>query len=510
MSTFRRVFLNVITRWIATFVQGAIGVFLVKFLLGQLGQDGYGLTALMSAVVSMAMVADLGFGGALARHLAAQLALKDPFKFNQLASTAFLFYLLMGVALGITCSVFAPWITHVMSIPHSLRSEALFLVRWYAAPSLVLSFVTPVYVGVVTSANRFDLLNGINVGIGIIRATGLFLILSLTPAGLRGWAMVMLAMQTLNLLVISWVAHRIYPGLRLQPQLATKTAFLTLLSTGAYLYAIQLANLLSIKADPIILSAFLGPAAVALYTPAIGLLEAVRPLITALADQLHPLATAYHETGQRENLGEVLIRGTKFTLLFGVGACTLLGVFAEPITRIWLARSLGSGYTVTAQVLMLWVAVDLLGYAAGSQWAVLLGTNRLKFLVWIQLPFALLNIGASIALVGFTNLGVIGVVIPTLITVLIRRPLIIFYTARVCAVPVSFYLREAYLRPVLVLVALAGAAVSIRLLTKPLSLLSLCGWGALLGLVFLVLCWWVGLDAKDKLALRKALGLRNA
>lgn len=507
MGTSRRILLNVTTRWIATLVQGALGIFLVRFLLFQLGQDGYGLAALMSAVVSMAMVADLGLGGALARHLAAQMALKDQLRFNQLASSAFLFYLVVGVTMGTACGVFASWITHAINAPPALESEALFLVRWYAAPALFLSFVTPVYVGVITSANRFDLLNCITVGVGIARATGLFLILNLTTTGLRGWAMVMLMVQALNLVITVWFAYRICPQLRITPTLATKTAFLILLSTGGYLFALQLANLLSIKADPIILSTFLGPAAVASYTPAVTLVGAVRPLITALADQLHPLATAYHEAGQRKNLGEVLIRGTKLTLLLGVGACVLLAVFAEPITRIWLAQSLGTQYVVTAQVLILWAAVDLLSYAAGSQWAVLLGTNRLRFLTWTQLPFAIVNVGASIALVGFTSLGVIGVMIPTFIIALVRRPIIIVHTARICAVPVGFYLREAYLRPMVIFAILTGTAAIVRLLARPSSMFSLLGWGAALWLLFLGLCWWVGLTKSERAMILSMLSL---
>lgn len=509
MNTSRRVFLNTLTRWMAILVQGALGVFVVRFLLAKLGQDGYGLTALMGAVVAMGTVAELGLGGALARHLAAQLALKDEVKFNQLASTALSFYLIVGTFLGIACEAFAPQIVRFINTPPSLMAEAFFLLRWYVAPAVLLSFVIPVYVGVISSANRFDLLNWILVGVGIARAAGPLVLLSLTDTGLRGWMGGMLFAQALNLALSAWGAYRVCPGLRATPRLATRTALSVLFSTAPYLFALQLANLLSVKADPIILTVFLGPSAVALYSPVVTLMGAVRPLVTALADQLYPLATTYYETGNTRNLGEVLVRGTKLTLLLGVGACVMLGVFAEPITRLWLAGSLGSHYIVTAQALVLWAAIDFLAFASGSQWAVLLGTNRLRFLTWTQLPAALANVGASVILVGFSNLGVIGVVIPTLMIALIRRPIIIVHAAHVCGVPVSLYLRAAYLRPGVVLVVLTGAAVSVRFFANPSSLIPLLGWGSGLGLLFAALCWWVGLDRPERKAMLDALFRRS-
>ncbi len=506
MRTTRRVMINVATRWLATLVQGGLGLFVVRFLLGELGQEGYGLTALMGVVVSFAAVADLGLGGALSRHLAAQLATGDQDRFNELASTAFTFYLAVGSALAVACGVFAPSIAAALNVPALLTDTAVFLLRWYAAPAVLLSLVLAAYWGVIASANRFDIVNWIAIGTSILRAAGLLGVLGLTGAGLRGWAAVCLLSQSLSLGLTAWAAYHARPGLRVQIRYVSTRAFSTLFSTSVYLFALQLANLLSVNADPLILTVFLGPAAVALYTPAVTLVSAVRPLVTTLVDQLHPLATVFHESGDAKSVLEILVRGTKYTLLLGVGATVMIAVFAGPFTSIWLGRTLGPQSSVTAQVLILWAAVELLAYAAGSQWAVLLGMNRLKFLTWTQLPLAFINVVASALLVGFTPIGVVGVVIPTLFIALVRRPVIIIHAARLCGVPVRLYLRKAYLRPAVVLALLAGAAVAVRLLAKPASPASLLAWGGALGVLFAALSWWVGLGPGDRASIRQTIG----
>lgn len=509
MRTTKRVMINVATRWLATLTQGVLGLFVVRFLLEQLGQEGYGLTALMGVLVSFAALADLGLGGALSRHLAAQLATGNQERYNELASTAFTFYLAVGSALAVACGVFAPAIAAAFNPPPSLMDAAVFLVRWYAAPAVLLSLVSPAYWGVLASANRFDIGNWIAIGTNIVRTAALLAVLGLTTAPLLGWSAVSLFSQALSLGLTAWAAYHVRPGLRVTLRYARVRALSILFSTSTYLFALQLTNLLSVKADPFILTTFLGPAAVALYAPAATLITTVRPLVTTLVDQLHPLATVFHESGDREKLLMILVRGTKYTLLLGVGACVMLASFAGPITSIWLGRALGSRSSVTAQVLILFVAVELLAYAAGSQWAVLLGMNRLKFLTWTQLPLAVANVVASAALVGLTRLGVVGVVIPTLVIALIRRPLIIVHAARLCGVPVCRYLREAYLRPTVVLVLLTGAAVTVRLFAKPSTLGALLGWGGLLGVLFAALCWWAGLNPDDRDSILNTVGLRS-
>jgi len=495
----------------ATLTQGVLGVFLVRFLLSQLGQEGYGVTALMATVVSFAMVADLGLGGALARHLAAQLATGDQARFDELASTALAFYLTVGSALALLCAMFAHPIARALNVPTALMPAGVFLVRWYAAPAILLSFVSPVYLGIVTSANRFDLTNSIAIGTSILRTVSLFAILGLTTAGLYGWAAGTLFSQGLTLGLTAWAAYRAHPGVQVRLRYARPSALATLFSTGAYLFALQLTNLLSVNADPLILTTFLGPSAVALYTPAVTLTAAVRPLVNTLADQLHPLTTSYYERGNRQNLQVVLVRGTKYTFLLGVGACVMLGVFAEPIMRLWLESSLGTQYVVTAQVLVFWAVIDLLSYASGSQWAVLLGMNRLRFLVLTQLPFAVLNVIASAALVRFTGLGVLGVVIPTLVIGAIRRPIIIVHAARLCDIPVRDYVRQAYLRPTVVLALLTSAALGVRAFARPESVGALAIWGVALGVLFAILCWLIGFDRTDRGALRNlfALGVKR-
>jgi O-antigen/teichoic acid export membrane protein len=196
--------------------------------------------------------------------------------------------------------------------------------------------------------------------------------------------------------------------------------------------------------------------------------------------------------------------GTRFTVLLGVPVVVIGTIFAEPIMRLWLSPvpEIGKDYIICAQVLVLWTLVQFTQYAVGTQWTVLLGMKKLDFLFWLTLPMALVNIAASVLLVIYTDLGVVGVVIPTTIISLIRRPIVAAYTARAVGVPVRRYLAGGYGRPVIVLGILAGLAY-LLLLAMPIdSLLRLGLAVALIGAGWAVLCWVIGFDAQDRARFR--------
>lgn len=475
-----------------------IGLVLVPFLLGELGREGYGLVALVATIVAFAEIADLGLRGALGRHLAEQVATKDVRRFNELASSAMAFYLTAGIVLAVACMLLAPLLVRAFNVSDALRTQAVFMIRWYGGFTIILAFIRPVYGAAITSNKRFDLLNYVSIGQGILSGIGLFLVLGLTKAGLYGWAAVVLLFQVASMEALRRIAHRVNPGLRIRLRLFSRSAMRALFALGGYVFLLRIVQLVSLQSGPLVLSVLMGPAALALYSPALRVTSVAGPFVGALARQLYPLATGLHVTGQTKRLQAVLIRGTKYTFLMAIAVYVLLGIFAEPIARVWLERSLGPDYRTVAWVLMGMAVVHLFMYTAGTQYPVLLGMTRLKFLAWIQLPLVPINILASIVLVRYTSLGVLGVVAATLAVMLIRRPIVAAYAARSCGLSVGSFFLKSYFRPFIVLVILGGAGVALRLLVDPSSLPALAACALIMGVLWLGLCAFVGFNQEDR------------
>jgi O-antigen/teichoic acid export membrane protein len=204
--------------------------------------------------------------------------------------------------------------------------------------------------------------------------------------------------------------------------------------------------------------------------------------------------------GNRARLQGLLIRGTRLTLLMGILAFVILGIFANPIMRVWLERSLEAEYSIVARVLTIWAVTDLGMYAIGTQWAVLLAMTRLSLIVWVSVILAAANVLLSIYLVGYTRLGVVGVVIPTALQRLLTWLIITPYTARLSGLTLREYFVASHAQPLVVGVLLSGAAFGLRTALPPgntMELLTDCG---LIALIWVGLSWQFGLTSEERSA----------
>ncbi len=502
MRTSSRIFINAASSWIAKLSSSILGVILVPFLLGQFGREGYGLVGLATSVVVFAGLADFGLRDALSRELAEQVARRRSARFNALLSTAMALYLAIGGTLMLIIIAIAPQAARWVNVPPHLWDQGVFLIRWYAGGEILLTFIRPIFGSILSSHNRHDLANRIHMVSNLTRGVLVLVLLSVTQSGLYGYTGVILTVLAIEIVLLFFQARRLHPGFRIRPRLVTRRAARSLIGLSKYIFPLRVGENISVQADPFILTAFFGPAAVALYTPAAALSRLSQPIVNTLANQLAPLATRYHSVGERENLQQVLVRGTKYTLLMGIPVCVVLGVFAGPIMYVWLQRRLGEDYAIVAQILMWYVLADVFLYAGGTQWPVFVATKRLGFLICVSLPLAVLNVLGSIAMVGYTSLGVVGVVIPTAIVNAIRRPIISAYIARVAGLRPWDYFLRSYLGPLMMAMVLTGGALLMRFLLPVHSLPWLLGAAAGVAVLAVPAGWVFALDADDRRGFR--------
>ena len=318
-----------------------------------------------------------------------------------------------------------------------------------------------------------------------------------------------MASQLAGIFWLTLVVVRKYPWLRVSLSRVDMSQLRALGHLGGHMYVLQLTRMLAFQADPIVLTTFLGPAAAGIYRAGTRLTEASRPLITSISDQLLPLTTGSFVRRDTDDLQALLLRGTRLTFLFGLLVCSTILVVAPPLGQLWLGASLGPMTGVAVQVITLCALAELVEYASAAQWPVLLGMKRLRFLLAVQVPTSILNLGLSCYLVGFTEVGIPGVVLATLAVGLIRRPLLCWYTARLCGLSLGRYFRESYLRPLVVLVVTLVCGYALRLtcctaatVTDVVLLIAGTGLG------WLAATLWVGLLPDERAEGRRLLRTR--
>lgn len=498
LSVVKQIIMNTFTGWLAVGIRGALALVIVPFLLTQLGKEGFGLIGLLGVIVSMAAVADLGLRSALGRELAEQLVCNDRQAFSELASTALALYLCIACVLGLIGWMLAPWVVEVLRVSESLQEDAVMMIRVYGTLSILFSFITPVFSAALSSHHRFDVVNSVQIIGGILSSIVLLVGIPIVENPLYGWVGIMLISEAAILLLTLVFFRKFCKEAEIRIHFINRKRLVPLFHLGGYLYVIQIANMFSSTANPLFLSTFMGPVSVALYQPASKLSAMFSPIVMTLTEQLYPLTTRFHTTDNKERLQQIFCLGAKYTLLLGCLVSACIFIFAEPLARLWLFDSLGTDYLIVVQVMQAFAIVDLLAYASGTQWPILLGMRKLEFLSILLVLTAILSIAVSIYFVGFTSVGVVGVLYGTIIGRLIKVVLITTYVVKLVGFRMIEYIQQSIVGPMFCLFfsGMAGWVLVRNFLCDSwIELLLMVGGTAL---VWFVSCWFLGLNLTER------------
>lgn len=498
MSTLKQTLKNTATGWLSVIIGSILSVITIPFLLAAVGIDGLGLIAILGTIVGLSSVIDLGLRGALGQTLSEQVALKNNKAFSQIISTALLLYILISFVFALVVYFSAPSLTVILSIPDDLRPTAISLIRLYGTLAVLISFLTPVFSAALHSHHRFDIANTIQVLRSILANGVILAMIYFSNFEIIDWVIITLLFQALSLILLVIAFKKQCKEIIISTKLINFTRLKPLFSLGGYMYLIQLSGTISNQSNPLIVSSFAGVSSVGIYQPALKISEAFTPVVMTLTSQLYPSVTKHHIAGNKDGINKIFLLGSKYTLLLGSLASAGVFFFAEPFAKIWLSNSIGEDYLIVASLMQLFVIVDILSYTSGTQWPILLGMKKLKYLTRLLLSTAVLDILLSIYFVGYMGFGVAGVLYGTIISKLIRVYLLNRYVLKLLNVRFTEYLRVSISSPLLCLVLTGITAWAIVGYFDCNSWFDLIFMSGATFLAWLIFTWFLCLNQQER------------
>jgi O-antigen/teichoic acid export membrane protein len=319
-------------------------------------------------------------------------------------------------------------------------------------------------------------------------------------AGLGGAVVV----SSLVVLVVSWIlSRRILPELRFSRRYVSRSRFRTLITFGGQFFFVRLMGTIYRQMDKAIVGIALGVSYVTFYEVANRIHQGASMVQSVASSSLLP-ATAYLRR-HKAVLHDLYLRGTSYTLAAAVPVTVGAFILAEPLIRTWIGGSVteAAGATRLFLVFLVFVAV----HAVGTSMIIALG--RMRFAITLMVVFTLVNLVASIALVG--PLGVEGVILGTLIAQLVIWLPYTLYFLKTFEVSWGEWTRRIVLPNLPGLVLQAATAYPLFELAQGTSSLVVVGLLLLVSVALSVAAYlFVGLRREDRsqllLALRSAVG----
>jgi O-antigen/teichoic acid export membrane protein len=490
---------NVLSNWSAYFLAIAINFFLSPYVVRHLGNVGYGVWTLILSLTGYLGLLDLGVRGAVTRYVAKFHTQGDHETASEVASSAIVIFGAAGLMAILASVGFATFVIKQMHVPPQYLSAAQ-IVLVLTGVNIAVSLVNGVYGGILVGLQRFDLTNGIEISINVLRAITIVLALH------SGSGIIALACIQLGFTVFRWIANialarHLYSVLRIRLSAANARGLKLIFSFSVFSFLLHVSASLITASDNVVIGAYLPVTAVTFYVIGGNLVEYARALVAGITQTLTPLASSIDAKRDPQQLRElVLLASRSAAMVILPVTCTFL-LRGRTFIGLWMGTQFAGPSGQVLRVLSLTMIVWAGNSAVGG---VLLGLSKHKPIVPALFAEGICNLALSIFLVK--RIGIVGVawgtVIPSVANNLIFWP---WYVRRALGIRPLSYLNSALIRPWISLIPFVLATYGIERLW-PATNLALFFCQVLLVLPFaLIGYWFVCLNSDQRWAVRRKI-----
>ena len=354
---------NAFANLLGAAVPAAVALATVPLIVHGLGDAGYGVYALITAIVGYFAIIDINVTAGSVKHIAAHWAEgvhdQDEVKaahhhgppgandgIGQTITFGLLVYIALGLAGGIAVEACAPWLVRdVFSVPVALRDAATAALQ-LAAVGFLIGQLQSYLDSVPQSLMRYDRSARLNVLFGSVVPIATVLVLML--GGDLYHVILLRVIASAAHCVLLWrTIRRLLPALRLQ--WPARKLQRSLLHFSAYACLSRFAAMSYAYADKLMIGALVGVAGLAVYAVAATLANRLLGLTGRLASVLFPAASALAASDELPRLGKVYLKASRYMTFINGAMLLLIAVFAEPILRYWMSPDFAHrGATVLA------------------------------------------------------------------------------------------------------------------------------------------------------------------
>lgn len=482
---------NVAANYLGPLLNGAVNLVLVAVLVRRLGVADYGVLLLAMTLLTIVALLDLGLGTAVVKHVAEYRAQGYMEALRQTTRNYLGFATLAGVVAALAFLLLARRLAVLFHVPANELEAATIVLRMMGLASLFL-FPQVALNYLLQGWQRYDLTNALTVGTSLAR--GLLLGgVALAGGGLKPLAGVVVGTQALALMGAVWLARGALRELDLRAGWPERQVLKRLLGFGWATFFSDTATVWIRNLDVVLVSSLISVSAVAPYAVAGKVPLALTTWVWAGPGATLPWFAELQARGEREKMQRTFLLGMRLLLLPAIPLGAMLVVFAGPLLTVWV----GPAFLPYAGLLQIFAVVFVADALRGLAVMALYGMGRPRSVFWM----CAVQFASTLALIfllapRFGLLGVaLAVALPALV---INCTVLVPHACRRLGVGARAFFAQVFgshLVPAAVFLA-ALVAVSRQI---PVALPAVLASFLLGGVLYLLLYWFLGLKASERL-----------
>jgi len=428
-------------------------LFLTRLIFMGLEREAYGFWALLWSIFGYSLLLDFGFGTAIQKSTSETLETQNWKHYNQIISTAFFIYSLMGVGIAIMTLLGAYY------MPNWFQFDSVASIRNYQQLFLLFGlgtafiFPTGFFTEVLRGLQEITTRNYIQMTNQVLNLLLIWWVLS-HNGGLMGLTLISLGLNLATNLTMAFFAKKKIPGLSIHWRNFRWKIVKGLISFSFFAYAITLTNLIIFRTDQIVISTCLSVSMVAGYQIASRIADMFRQLSTQLLDGLGPLTARLFVSKQTDQIRKTLIESNRIVGFISILFLVPLILHLQPLLKLWLHLE-DKSVLITSYILLvsMWGLVTL----RSTTTQVLLMCKKERFLMGIAVTESIANLILSITLAKYFGMGIIGVALGTLIpNILLSIFIQIPVACRFANISIGKYFSKTTIKPIISLMLSIG------------------------------------------------------
>lgn len=416
-----------------------VSIILTPLILHRIGDEQYGLWALVFSFAGYYTIFDFGLRSAVIRYVSRFYATKNYEQLTRYVNTVL--FLFVYVALLLLLGTFAcSWyVISIFRISPDLQSTAriLFLI---VGSMFALQFPAEVYVGVLEGIHDFWIEDVVRIIAGLLRLVLIFIVLQ-RGLGLLSISIVAVGLSLASYASFAFIAYRRLP-LRFAPRFSDSETLKEILKYSGITFTSSVAGGLSATTGNAVLGVFLGPAAITPFSIASKFVQYINRFIQSSSQIFTPMSSHFDATGQRGRLRQVLNLGNRACAFVAFPALVGILFLGKSAIEVWV----GAKYDWCYGLLAILAVPHTLQFAQLATPKILYGMARHLLLGKMRLIEAGSAIILSIILLHYYGIwGVaLGIAIPKFLSYVFFLPI---YISRVLEERLTSFLWEAYMWP---------------------------------------------------------------
>ncbi|AQT70338.1 putative membrane protein EpsK [Anaerohalosphaera lusitana] len=449
MNQRNRLVINVITNYATFLLYGVANVFLVGYVVRQIGKEAFGLVSL---VLSLTVFVDLfgrGICQALTKYVAAETGKENSRSITDYVTSSTVWFIFAGILGGSIVYVLSFFAGDWFEIPGDQLHTAKIALQLMAL-KVIVCFPFSSFQGVLWGYQRYDLTNLARSVAVLFRVLGTVICFEFFTAGVIPLVVVSILSFVVERVIWTLSSIKVAGGLHFNLNSFSLRALYVLAGFGSLMLIIQIANLLGYEVVKWVVGAELSVIDVGSYTIIATMVAFVGSLVRSIANVLVPATSRLDSLSQHDAKVRLAQTATKYSMIVAVGFCVVPVFFLKPLFLYWLGSEYSGRYLDS---LVLAALVLLIGQlfisSALCVLQMLTGVGKVKIPAIVTLTWALGGIISVWSYLHWIYASLFAVVVGITIARVIGSMIHLTYGMYVLKIDKKLFISKSIVRPVI-------------------------------------------------------------